>query len=1065
MAVPLPPGLVYPRGLRLMTSNGNEPGSIPYAELHCVSNFSFLRGASHPHELIQQAVALGYQALAITDECSLAGVVRAWQALQDLQQETENNPQLSEQLHHFRLIIGSEFYCDHHRFVVLVTDKAAYSELCRLISQTRRSADKGHYHFDRQQLFQLQHCLLLWQPQQAFYHHTEAQDFTADLLRHFKDRIWLLTERMLDADDSWRFVTASHFAQQWQIPLTCAGQVHMHIAERQTLQDCLTAIRHNQSIEHCRPYLFTNNERHLRSWHKLQHIYPPELLQSTVAIARRCEFKLDEICYQYPTDTLPDGQDAARYLRQLTEAGCRKRFPQGASAEILATIDKELQLIREKEYEHYFLTIYDIVRFARSQQILCQGRGSAANSVVCYCLGITNVNPAEVSLLFERFISAERREPPDIDVDFESQRREEVIQYIYQKYGRDRAALAATVVSYRPKSALRDVAQALGLDLLALEPVLANFGYRYKKETWLDDLVEQRVARGEKLQQLQYLVGEILRFPRHLSQHVGGFVIARDKLTDLVPIENAAMAGRTVIQWDKEDLETLGLMKVDILSLGMLSAIRRCLQQLNMTLADIPRDDPATYAMLQKADSVGVFQVESRAQMNMLPRLRPENYYDLVVQVSIVRPGPIHGDMVHPYLKRRNKEEEPDYPMEALKPILKRTLGIPLFQEQVIAFAMVAADFTAAEADLLRRSMASWRKKGHMQKLQQRLQDNMLKNGFSLAYIQRLQRQLLGFGEYGFPESHAASFALLVYASAWLKCHHPAVFCAAILNSQPMGFYSPAQLINDARAHGVETLPVSVESSQWQHTAQTGTEKPWLRLGLRLIHGLSEDSAQRILAARQQAAFQDINDCRLRARLSQRDSNRLASANAFGALSDNRYQARWAVSEPLQADLLSQALTDSQWQNDSLSALNTPDETANMLEDYQSLGLTLGRHPMAILREQGKLGNSLRAVDLQQQPHNDEGFVCGLVTCRQRPGTAAGVTFVTLEDESGSVNLVVWLTTAEKQLKTLTQARILQAYGRIEKDSASGITHVIAYRLLDRSQLLSDLHPYSHNYH
>ncbi|MAS26504.1 MAG: error-prone DNA polymerase [Oceanospirillaceae bacterium] len=1051
---------------------------VAYAELHCVSNFSFLRGASHPQELVQQAVALGYQGLAITDECSLAGVVRAWQALQDLQQETQKDPSLAAKLENFRLIIGSEFHCDDHIFVVLVTDKKAYSELCRLITTCRRAAEKGTYLFNPGQLFDLQHCLLLWQPQQSFYaqpqqsqqpQQTQQAEFTRRLSHHFAHRLWLLAERMLDATDEWRFDRLCRFARQWQIPLTCASQVHMHIPARQPLQDCITAIRHNQTIESCRQHLFSNNERHLRSCKKLTHLYSAELMASTTAIARQCNFQLDEICYQYPTDTLPTGKRAGDYLRELTEAGCKKRFPQGESQKVRDTIEKELTLIAEKEYEHYFLTIYDIVRFARSQNILCQGRGSAANSVVCYCLEITEVNPAEVNLLFERFISAERHEPPDIDVDFESQRREEVIQYIYQKYGRERAALAATVISYRPKSALRDVASALGMDLLALEPVLANFGYRYKKETWLDELADRRVADGLKLRQLKYLVSEILRFPRHLSQHVGGFVIAREKLTDLVPVENAAMDERTVIQWDKEDLETLGLMKVDILSLGMLSAIRRCLQQLNITLADIPRDDPATYQMLQKADSIGVFQVESRAQMNMLPRLKPRNYYDLVIQVSIVRPGPIHGDMVHPYLRRRNGEEEPDYPMDALRPILERTLGIPLFQEQVIAFAMVAADFTAAEADLLRRSMASWRKKGHMQKLQQRLEINMLNNGFSLDYIQRLQRQLLGFGEYGFPESHAASFALLVYASAWLKCHHPALFCAAILNSQPMGFYSPAQLINDARAHGVNVLPVSVEHSDWLHHADPGDQQPHLRLGLRLIHGFSEDSAERLVTARQQRPFADIQDCRLRAELSQKDGNLLASANAFSGLAGNRYnsryQSRWSVSEPVQADLLADAMTDHQWQADSLAALNTPDETEDMLEDYQTLGLTLGRHPMAILREQGMLGNSLSAAELLQRQHNDEGFVCGLVTCRQRPGTAAGVTFVTLEDESGCVNLVVWLSTAERQLKALTQSRILQAYGRIEKDSASGITHVIAYRLADMSSLLDNLKTTSHNYH
>ncbi|WP_430459894.1 error-prone DNA polymerase [Thalassolituus sp. LLYu03] len=1035
-----------------------QAAAFRYAELHCVSNFSFLRGASHPEELLQQALALNYQALAITDECSLAGVVRAWQALEDIRADAEHP--LHNAAADFRLITGSEFRCDDQLFVVLAADKTAYSELCRLITHCRRAADKGSYVFSPDLLTDSQHALLLWQPQKNGFDEVLA----AQLQQTFNGRLWLLAERMLDGDDDWRFQQMQHYAVRWQIPLTCASQVHMHKPARQALQDCLTAIRLNQPVTQITGHLFANNERHLRSANKLTHLYGPTLLAGTCDIAARCHFELSEIRYQYPTDTLPPGRDAAGYLREKVMTGAGKRFPDGIPQRVLDTINKELTLIALKEYEHYFLTINDIVQYARAQNILCQGRGSAANSVVCYCLGITEVNPQEVNLLFERFISAERHEPPDIDVDFESQRREEVIQYIYQKYGRNRAALAATVITYRAKSALRDVAGALGLDLTALEPVLANFGYRYKKHNWLDELVDRRVADATRLHLLQQLVGEILRFPRHLSQHVGGFVIARDCLTDLVPVENAAMADRTIIQWDKEDLESLGLMKVDILSLGMLTAIRRCLQQLNISMTDIPRDDAATYAMLQKADSIGVFQVESCAQMNMLPRLKPRHYYDLVIEVSIVRPGPIHGDMVHPYLKRRNGEEQADYPMDALKPILERTLGIPLFQEQVIAFAMVAANFSAAEADLLRRSMASWRKKGHMHRLQQRLQDNMLANGFELAYIQRLQRQLEGFGEYGFPESHAASFALLVYVSAWLKCHHPALFCAALLNSQPMGFYSPAQLINDARAHGVCVLPVDVTHSDWLHQADAGNDKPSLRLGLRLVKGLTEEAARPILEARAQAPFLSVNDCRLRAGLSTHNSAALASANAFGALSEHRYAARWAVSEPLQPDLLADALT-AQDQNPVLQALNSPNEVDNLLEDYQALGLTLGRHPLAVLREQGQLGSSLRACDLLSQPHDSEAFVAGLVTCRQRPGTSAGVTFVTLEDETGSVNLVVWLATAERQLKTLTQSRILQAYGRIEKDEASGIVHVIAYRLLDISHLLQTLQAQSHDFH
>ncbi|WP_221801782.1 error-prone DNA polymerase [Oceanobacter mangrovi] len=1029
-----------------------------YAELHCISNFSFLRGASHPEELIQRAAELNYHSLAITDECSLAGVVRGWQALKEWQQQHPDN-------HAPKLIIGAEFRWQQHCFVLLAPSRKAYAELCQLISRCRRAASKGEYRFTPQDLLESAQLLLLWQP-------AATTDFKSGWIKtlrsHFQHRLWLLAERLLDENDSISFDQLLTTAEQLQLPVTCASQVHMHHPSRQPLQDCLTAIRLGACVADIPAQLFSNAERHLRSHSKLASLYSQPLLASTVEIANRCQFELDEISYQYPDDCVPQGVSATDWLRQQVIQGQQRRFPDGTPTRVQATIDKELALIERKQYEHYFLTIHDIVQFAKNAGILCQGRGSAANSVVCYCLGITEVNPVEVSLLFERFISEERKEPPDIDVDFESQRREEVIQYIYRKYGRERAALAATVISYRPKSAVRDIGKALGLDLMQLEHVIANFGWRYRGPNWIDEFVSPALGQVALLHQFKQRLQEILGFPRHLSQHVGGFVITAGRLTDLVPIENAAMADRTVIQWDKEDLETMGLMKMDVLGLGMLSAIRRALAMLGeqqgrtFSITDIPREDPPTYQMLQKADSVGVFQVESRAQMNMLPRLKPRNYYDLVIEVSIVRPGPIHGDMVHPYLKRRNGEEAADYPLPELKPILERTLGIPLFQEQVIAFAMEIANFSAAEADLLRRSMASWRKKGHMHRLQARLASAMKEKGFTEEYIQRIQRQLEGFGEYGFPESHAASFALLVYITAWLKCHHPAIFCCALLNSQPMGFYSPAQLIEDARHHGVVTLPVDINASQRDHMLEPYQGELAIRLGLRLVRGLSEQAAQQLISARPPQGYKDLSQCRYLSAVDAAELAALASANAFASLQQQRQQASWIVSEALDNDLLAMTANEPepfQW------PLDCPNEVEELLQDYQALGLSLGRHPIEILREQGKLGQAYSAASLKFQAHETELWVAGLVTCRQRPGTSAGVTFVTLEDETGNINVVVWLDLAKRQLQELTQARILQVFGKLEKDDHSGILHIIAYRLNNLSSEMEQLAVSSHDFH
>lgn len=1036
---------------------------LPFAELHCLSNFSFLRGASHPEELIAQANALGYSALAITDECSVAGVVRAWQY------RREHGLSL-------KLIVGSEFHLEELYFVLLAPNRLAWTQLCQLITRARSRARKGEYQLLTSDLDPeaLSDCLLLWYPSGDAHKDTAAFE---QLQHAFPKRLWIANSRHLEPDEDHLYAYRQRLAQQLTLPEVCTNQVHMHVPERQRLQDTLTAIRHGCTLQTAGYRLFINAERHLRSRKRLSLLYDEAAIRQTQEIAQRCVFELSELRYEYPAEIVPQGLTAAAYLRQLTHTGERRRYPKGTPLSVQRDIAKELNLIIELHYEHFFLTIEDIVRFARRQGILCQGRGSAANSAVCFCLGITEVDPAHVTLLFERFISRERNEPPDIDVDFEHERREEVIQYIYQKYGRHRAALTATVISYRSKSAIRDVGKALGFDEPDMDRLIRQLDRRDTENPWPEQLrqLPDPIGRSSALltQRFIELVIEIQRFPRHLSQHVGGFVIAADHLNHWVPTENAAMADRTVIQWDKDDLEALGLLKVDILALGMLSTIRKSFRMIQdfygreYRLATVPQDDPDTYRMLQRGDSIGVFQVESRAQINMLPRLRPQNYYDLVIQVSIVRPGPIQGDMVHPYLRRRDGLEPVDYPSPEIKKVLERTLGVPIFQEQVIALAMAAAGFSAGEADQLRRAMASWKKHGHMEQLQARLIEGMRERGHGEAFIQRICRQIQGFGEYGFPESHAASFALLVYVSAWLKCHEPAIFCCALLNSQPMGFYSPSQLIQDALRHNVEILPVDVNASTWDHhilpASHSTPEKPEpaIRLGLRLIKGLSAEAAQRIVQQRPPAGYAALTDLQTNVHLAQRDWQVLASAGAFRSLSGHRYQARWDTLGRVPATPL---FTADMFTEQALS-LPAPSEGDNILEDYSSLGLTLERHPLALLREQGQLHpKALSAEQLQElPPHKQAVVVCGLVTGRQRPGTSSGVTFVTLEDETGNTNVVVWLSTARRQRKALLMAHLLQVTGVLEKEG--DVVHVVANHLQDRSDLLSGLRLPSRDFH
>jgi DNA polymerase III alpha subunit len=1148
-----------------------------YAELHALSNFSFLRGASQPEELVAQAAWLGYRALALTDECSLAGIVRAHVAAKE---------------HGLALLIGSELRCtDGLNLVALASSRAGYGALCRLISKARRASPKGSYSLTRADLEgALAECLIIWLPPGGVTCAERQQEEGAWLRERFAGRLWIGVELLTSGLDARRLAMLTLLGKQLGVPCVAAGDVHMHRRSRRALQDVLTAIRLNTTVDKAGYALYPNGERCLRPLNRLRELYPAPLLAATLQIAARCHFSLDELRYEYPEEIVPPGETPTSHLRALTERGAQEHWPGGVPPAVREGIEHELRLIAELCYEPFFLTVHDIVLFARSRGILCQGRGSAANSVVCYCLQITAVDPSRMSMLFERFISRERNEPPDIDVDFEHERREEVIQYIYAKYGRDRAALAATVISYRRRSALRDVTKALG-----------------------SASAERQAA----------LIEQILGFPRHLSQHVGGFVIARHRLDELVPIENAAMPDRTVIQWDKDDLDALGLLKVDVLGLGMLAAIRRTFNLVNefsaaagvkreLQLTSVPPEDPAVYEMICRADTTGVFQIESRAQMAMLPRLRPRNYYDLVIEVAIVRPGPIQGEMVHPYLRRRNDEEPVSYPSPAVESVLRRTLGVPIFQEQVMQLAIVAAGFTPGEADQLRRAMAAWKRKGGMEPFERRLIEGMRAHGLPESFAQQIFKQILGFGEYGFPEcvvgetrvvdadtgqwltideviggharldstlacdgelrlrkrkvlrvmrsgikpvlrlctalgheivataehpfmtmtgwiqlgnlkvgdhvataratalgslelsrrsrsdiywdrivsveavgsretydlqiegdhnflanhfivhnSHAASFALLVYVSAWLKCHEPAAFCAALINSQPMGFYAPAQLVRDARAHGVEVRPVALELSDWDCTLERREDsRAAVRLGLRLVRHLSRAGADRLLAARAMRAFTDIADLAERASLDRGDLEALAAADALLDLTGHRFRTVWQVSG---VERVLPLLPASTVIPEGIPLLRAPREGQQIVSDYGSTGLTLRRHPLALLRKQMERRGLITHQALWDQPSGRIVRTAGLVITRQRPGSASGVTFVTMEDETGYANLIVWESIATAQRAALLDSRLLEVRGKVQREG--DVLHVIAQRLTNLSALLGELVVNSRDFH
>ncbi len=1033
-----------------------------YAELHCLSNFTFLRGASHPRELVSQAAELGYQAIAITDECSLAGVVKAHVAARQCA---------------IKLLIGSEFTLDNGiKIILLAADRDSYGEISHLITRARRRVEKGKYRVVPRDLERgMKNALAIWLPAD-----NSEQSLQQGLwLQSCFDnkRLWIGMQRSLQAGEEHYCEQLYRLGQAMGTPLVACGDVHMHVPQRKPLQDMLSAIRLNCAVDRLGSRLQANAERYLRPLTTLADIYPLALLSESCTVAARCRFSLDELRYEYPEELVPEGMTPGSWLRQLVQDGAGKRWPRGIAPHTQQQIDKELSLIAKLQYEYFFLTVFDIVYFARDQGILCQGRGSAANSVVCYCLFITEVSPDQTQLLFERFISEERNEPPDIDVDFEHERREEVIQYIYRKYTREHAALAATVITYRPRSAIRDVGKALGLAPLFIEQLARSLAWWDRLGDLKQRFAEAHMENSATAELFMQRVQEILGTPRHLSQHVGGFIITRSPISTLVPVENAAMADRTVIQWDKEDIEALGLLKVDILALGMLSAIRKSfalIKQHHNTPVDmstIPQEDPKTYNMLCQADSIGVFQVESRAQMAMLPRLRPRTFYDLVIEVAIVRPGPIQGDMVHPYLKRRQGVEAVSYPSEEIQSVLERTLGVPIFQEQVIKLAMVAAGFSGGEADQLRRAMASWGHNGNLMAFRDKLINGMRQRGHSSDFAERLFRQIQGFGEYGFPESHAASFALLTYASAWLKCHYPAAFYCGLLNSQPMGFYSPSQLVQDARRHAIEVRAIDIDHSLWDHSLEPapradrlGETRPALRLGLRLARHFSREGAVRLVKARRRAAFNNMQDLARRANLDSGDMEALVSANALPRLSRNRHQGHWQH-QGMQdyRPLFSPGENRSATALDDGVCLDPPGAVADMLADYDSTGLSIELHPLALLRRQPPFSQCTRAQDLPTLSHRRFVRVAGLVTGRQRPGSAAGVVFVTLEDETGNINIVVWKDVQQRFRPALLASSLLLIKGVVEcKD---GVIHIIAGELQDHSHVLEGLNSKSRDFH
>ncbi|MEE9394086.1 MAG: error-prone DNA polymerase [Planctomycetota bacterium] len=1060
-----------------------------YAELYAQSNFSFLRGASHPDELVAQAENLGYTALALCDEQTLAGVVRAHSAAKNIA---------------FPFIVGAEIHpIGSPRLVLLAPNHTAYTKLSRLISLGRTRADKGSAKIFRDDLDRFREGLqaILVPRDRALSPRTTKNEVDAEaealrpLLEIFGDRCHLAATLSEGPDDEAKLKRLAQLETTLDCPLVAVGATEAHSLKRRSLRDVLVALNRKTSIAALAGSLAPL--RYLRTREHLGRLYRdrPQLLQRSVDLAALCKFSLDELRYVYPDEV--GEYDLATLVAQTAAA----RWPEGVSKKVQGLIDYEMKLIAEMRYESYFLTIYDIVRFARSRGILCQGRGSAANSVVCFCLGITNVNPEQFEMLFERFISKDRNEPPDIDVDFEHERREEVLQYVYERYGRERAALAATVISYRGRSAVRDVGKVMGLSLDQVERLSKSISDRHSHGRFEDERILEAGLdpKDEHLQRILKLVREIRGFPRHLSQHVGGMVITQGRLDEIVPIENAAMENRSVIQWDKDDLQALGLMKVDCLALGMLTAIRKAFALIkdyrgrDLTLATVPREVPAVYEMAGRADTIGVFQIESRAQMAMLPRFLPKCFYDLVIEIAIVRPGPIQGGMVHPYLRRRAGREKVEYPSEAVRGVLGRTLGVPIFQEQVMKLAVVAAGFSPGEADQLRRAMAAWRKRGTIGHFRERLLRGMAERGYREDFAEALFRQIEGFGEYGFPESHAASFAHLTYVSLWLKRFEPAAFTSALLNSLPMGFYGPSQLIGDARRHGVDVRAVDVMKSGWDcHLeidenddaeadddgktidrkalspssespsllpSRYGYGGPALRLGLRTLRGFAKKRAQTLIRARKEQPFRFVEDCVQRSGLNRREAALLASAGAFDALSQHRREAYWQAGSPR----VTAPLFDAEALREPAPNLAEPSLREQVFADYRSLGYSLTSHPVALVRKELDRRRILGFKALSAVDSGQPVAVAGLCICRQKPATASGIMFVTLEDEDGAINVIVRVKVQERFRKALLGATFMMAKGVLER--ADGVTHLMAGYLENMDFLLTRLDIPSRDFH
>ncbi len=1047
---------------------------MKYVELHCKSNFSFLAGASHPHELVERAAEIGYTGLALTDRESVAGVVRGHTPAKELG---------------LKYLLGTEVHpSDAPPLVLWPIDRSGYGQMCRLISRGRMRCEKGSSDLCWDDIVEFNEGIIAgvmtgfpqpdvsvgWRAKKSVPQPggSRSRFLRTQFREVFADRGYLLCELHRGVDDATRVEGLRRLSLANDIPLVAAGDVHYHLADRMLMQDCLTAIGQGTTIDDVHRDRFANSQRHLRRLEEIADIYRnvPDAISHTLEIAERCTFSLDELRYEYPEEIAPPGMTLIEHLRRLTWEGAQQRWPGGVPVKVLDLIRHEMQIIEELHYEAYFLTVWDMVRFAREQDILCQGRGSAANSVVCYCLGVTNVDPSQSDLLFERFVSRERQEAPDIDVDFEHQRREEVLQYLYEKYGRDRAGMTATVTTYRTKSAVREVGKTLGISADSIDTMSKLAG---NDASFSDRLRESGVdpdsAIGERF---IYLVGTLVGFPRHLSQHVGGMVMTAGNLSELCPIENAAMEGRTVIQWNKDDLDELGILKVDVLALGMLSALHRCFDLVakhhhrQLSLATVPANDVETYDMICAADTIGVFQIESRAQMSMLPRLRPRCFYDLVVEVAIVRPGPIQGNMVHPYLRAREDPAAVVYPNDAIRGVLEKTLGVPIFQEQAMRLAVVAAGFTPGEADQLRRAMAAWRRPGVIDRFRVKLLEGMKAGGLTGEFAEHVFNQIRGFGEYGFPESHAASFALLVYASCYLKRHYPAAFCVAILNSQPMGFYAAAQLVADAKKHGVRVHGVDVNHSHWDSTLEpdANRQQPAIRLGLQTIRGLPQQAGLLVAQRRDaEGAFQDVGDLVRRTNLGKSALAILADADALGSLAGDRRAAIWSsLSQESCAGQqpLFEHVEDHEVIPEQLVPMSPLEE---VYADYNTTGLSLKSHPISFARNELEARRCVPAAALPKLRDGRHVRVAGLVLLRQRPGTAKGITFVTLEDETGSINLVLFAAVWKRFFRVARTSNAWLVDGKLE--NRNGVIHVIAGRITDLAGEVHGLSVRSRDFH